>query len=152
MASEKQSKEVDILRPGSLLQEFGRPWDLLSRYFESTFPERMRSGAMTAPAVDVSEDEARYLVTAELPGVKKEDVCIEVEENVLSIRGEKRSEREETKDRTHFVERSYGAFHRSFTLPSNADLDQIKASVEDGVLSVEIPKKEESKPRTVTVT
>lgn len=104
-----------------------------------------------APVVDVSEDDDHYTVTAELPGVKKDDVTIELHERVLTIHGEKRSEREEKTARRHHVERSFGAFSRSFTLPANADPDQIRARFEEGVLTVEIRKMEEAKPRTVTI-
>jgi HSP20 family protein len=72
-------------------------------------------------------------------------------ENVLSIRGEKKSEREEKKDKTHWLERTYGSFSRSFTLPPSAVSEQLRASFKDGVLSIEIPKKEETKPRQISI-
>ena len=104
-----------------------------------------------APAVDVTERDDRYLVTCELAGAKKEDVTIEAHENVLTIRGEKRSERDEKDEKRHYVERSYGSFSRSFTLPSDAALDHVHATFSDGVLTVEIPKHEASKPRTIAI-
>ncbi len=139
------------------------PWDPFEDFapfsrwpFRSALPERMVKdmwgpGRDFAPAVDVSEDDERYTVTAELPGAKKEDVTVELHEGVLTIRGEKRSEREEKGEHRRHVERTFGSFSRSFSLPSNADGDKIKASFTDGVLAVEIPKSPEAKPRTVDV-
>ena len=103
------------------------------------------------PAIDVSEDDGNYVVTAELPGVKREDVNVELEEDVLTIRGEKRSEREEKKEKRRFVERSYGTFSRSFTLPANADPERVSAAFKDGVLTVTIGKRPEAKPRVVDI-
>jgi HSP20 family protein len=105
-----------------------------------------------APSVDVSEDDAHFIVTAELPGIKREDVNVELEDDVLTIRGEKRrSEREEKKEKRRFVERSYGTFSRSFTLPANADPERIGAGFKDGVLTVTIGKRPETKPRVVDI-
>lgn len=104
-----------------------------------------------APAVDVTENGDSYTVTAELPGLKKEDVTVELHEGTLTIRGEKRSEKEEKGERRRYVERSFGTFSRSFTLPSNADAEHIKAKFEDGVLSLRIRKLAEAKPRTVDI-
>jgi HSP20 family protein len=108
-------------------------------------------GALLSPAVDLSENEDSFVITAELPGVRKEDVSVEIHEDVLTIRGEKKSEREEKKDRSHWVERSYGSFARSFTLPPTATTEQMKATFVDGVLKVEIPKKEATKPRQIAI-
>lgn len=103
------------------------------------------------PALDVHETEAEYAVTVELPGARAEDVTVEFQDGVLTIRGEKKSEREEKKEHSRYVERRYGSFSRSFTLPSNADPDQIHASFRDGVLTVSIAKREQEKPRTISV-
>jgi HSP20 family protein len=111
---------------------------------------RTASGRV-GPSVDISEDDANFIVTAELPGAKREDVTIELEDDVLTIRGEKRSEREEKKEKRRFVERSYGTFSRSFTLPANADPERISAAFKDGVLTVNIGKRPEAKPRVVDI-
>ncbi|MEN8184854.1 MAG: Hsp20/alpha crystallin family protein [Myxococcota bacterium] len=108
-------------------------------------------GGRFAPAIDVSENDKQYTVSAELPGTKKEDVTVELHEGTLTIRGEKRSEQEEKKEHSRHVERSFGTFSRSFTLPANADGERIKARFKDGVLTLEIPKTEEAKPRTVDI-
>jgi HSP20 family protein len=101
--------------------------------------------------VDIVESNEGYVITVEIPGTKKEDVTVECHENVLTIKGEKKSEREEKDEHRHYVERSYGSFSRAFTLPSDASGDQVKASFRNGVLSVEIPKAEERKPKVVDI-
>ena len=104
-----------------------------------------------APAIDVAEADDHYTITAELPGVKKGDVTVEVHEGVLTIRGEKRSEREEKGEHGRHFERTFGSFSRSFTLPGQADADHVDARFEDGVLTVEVRKTEAAKPRTVAI-
>jgi HSP20 family protein len=108
-------------------------------------------GRRFAPAVDVTEDDDEYTVTAELPGIDKKDVTIELHEGMLTIRGEKRSEREEESEQRRHVERCFGTFSRSFSLPPDADGEHVKANFENGVLRVKIPKTEEAKPRTVDI-
>lgn len=103
------------------------------------------------PSVDVAENDDAYLITAELPGAKPEDVTVELHEGVLTIRGEKRNERSGEKEQTRWVERSYGSFSRSFTLPSNAHGDKVDAQFENGVLTITVPKREEAKPRTIAI-
>ncbi|MGQ0537522.1 MAG: Hsp20/alpha crystallin family protein, partial [Gemmatimonadaceae bacterium] len=102
-----------------------------------------------SPAVDVVETEKSIKLTAELPGLAKDNVNVSVDSGVLAIRGEKKSERkEDDKDeRYHLWERSYGAFERAFTLPTTVDPDKITADFKDGVLVVDIPKSTEAKPR-----
>ncbi len=104
-----------------------------------------------APAVDVSETEDRYTLTAELPGTKREDVRIEIHEGTLTLRGEKRSTREQKSEHRRHVERSFGAFSRSFSLPPSADTEHIDARFEDGVLTIEIPKLRGAAPRSVEI-
>jgi len=103
------------------------------------------------PAMDVAESDDRYTITVELPGVKKDDVTVEMAEGRLSIRGEKKSEREEKKEHRRYSERSFGVFERSFYLPADADGDRIAARFDDGVLTLEIPKREEAKPQTIAI-
>ncbi len=103
------------------------------------------------PAVDIAEQENEYLVKMELPGVNKEDVKISLESNILTIRGEKKQEKEEKDKSLHRVERSYGSFQRSFTLPTTVKSDKIDAVYKDGVLSVTLPKMEEAKPKQIEV-
>jgi HSP20 family molecular chaperone IbpA len=106
---------------------------------------------LPVPAIDITESDKAYVVTAELAGCKPEDVAVEVHEGVLSIRGEKKSERSEKTEQSRWTERSYGSFHRSFRLAPDAAPDRIDASFNDGVLTIEIAKTEENKPRVVRV-
>jgi len=103
------------------------------------------------PAVDVAEQENEFLVKVELPGVNKDDVKITLQNNVLTVKGEKKQEKEAKGVDYHRVERSYGSFCRSFTLPSTVKADRIDASYKDGILSVTLPKAEEAKPKQIEV-
>jgi len=95
--------------------------------------------------------EKHYTVTVEFPGGKKDGVQVEVREGVLTIRGQKKSEREERKEHRRWIERTYGSFMRSFTLPENANAEHVDASFKDGVITLAIPKTEAVKPRSVTI-
>ena len=117
----------------------------------SSISKRDGSGGVWAPSVDVHEDQNSFYIEAELPGVKKEDIQLEIENNVLTIKGERRFEKKEEQDSYHFVERSYGSFFRSFSLPKNVDPDNIGAEYRDGMLLLTLPKREEVKPRTVSI-
>jgi HSP20 family protein len=104
-----------------------------------------------APLVDVVEDEKEYSVKAELPEVKKEDVKITVQDDVLTMSGERTQEKEEKGKKFHRIERAYGSFSRSFTLPEDADASKISADFKNGVLTVHLPKSERAKPKSVEV-
>jgi len=104
-----------------------------------------------APTVDISETEQEYLIKAELPEVKKEDVKVTVEDGVLTIQGERRQEKEDKGRKYHRVERSYGGFARSFTLPESVDEGAVKAEYKDGVLSLHLPKTEKVRPKAIEV-
>lgn len=103
------------------------------------------------PTVDISETESEYLIKAELPEVRKEDVTVTVENGVLTLQGERRQEKEEKGRRFHRVERSYGSFVRSFTLPESVDEGGVKAEYKDGVLALHLPKSEKVKPKAIDV-
>jgi HSP20 family protein len=104
-----------------------------------------------SPLVDITEDEKEYLVKAELPEMKKEEIKINVQDDVLSISGERRYEKEEKGKKYHRVERAYGSFMRSFTLPEDADGSKVSAEYKDGVLNVRLPKSEKAKPKAIEV-
>lgn len=104
-----------------------------------------------APSVDIVEDDKEWLVKADLPEVKKEDVRVTVEDGVLTITGERKFEKEEKDKKYHRIERSYGNFLRSFALPDAADGSKVNAEFKDGVLKVHLPKSEKTKPKTVEV-
>jgi len=104
-----------------------------------------------SPIVDVKETEEALHFMVELPGLKKEDVEITLENNVLSIAGERKFEKEAKGETYHRLERTYGAFSRSFTLPTNVRTDKVEAAFNDGVLNIHLPKMEESKPRKISI-
>lgn len=128
--------------------------DEMDRLFDDFFgmtPARTERGAVWSPAVNVREDEDNFYIEAELPGISREDIELEVEQNSLRIKGERKFEKQEEGENYHFVERSYGSFYRSFTLPGNVDADGIGAEYKDGVLHVTVPKQEEVKPKKVEI-
>jgi HSP20 family protein len=104
-----------------------------------------------APAVDISERKDAYLVTVELPGLKPEDLEITMEDGLLTIQGERQFTAESSEQQFHRVERRYGTFRRSITLPAHVLAEQIQASFEDGVLQILVPKAEEAKPKRIQV-
>lgn len=113
----------------------------MNRIFEDFFAPGARfSEYPVVPVIDIKEDESMLTVTAELPGVAKEDVQIMIHDNVLTLKGEKRSEKREDKDSWHSVERSYGSFARRVLLPCDADGDRAEASMDKGVLTLKLPK------------
>jgi HSP20 family protein len=103
------------------------------------------------PAVDIKETEEAYVIHAELAGLKKDDITITLENNVLRLSGERRFEKKESKDNFHRIERAYGSFSRAFTLGSGVAPDKVKAEFEDGVLTLTVPKAEETKPRKISI-
>lgn len=123
--------------------------DRLFKSFFSQAPEE-REG-FWAPIVDIEEDNENIMVHAELPGMKKDDIRVSVHGNTLSISGERKHE-VETKDKTlHRIERSYGKFVRTISLPTDVKADRIKATYKDGVLTVSLPKPESAKPKQIDV-
>jgi HSP20 family protein len=140
-------------RPADAFQNIRRLNSLLDDAING-FPFGGESGALTAawtPAVDVFEDKEAVKIVAELPGVKPEDVKISLENQTLSVRGEKRQVAEESTERVHRYERSYGAFERTFALPGTVDADRISASFADGLLTVTLPKVERARPRQIEI-
>ena len=139
---------------GSALAEFDPFRDLfrpsrLSRLMQDPWLEQ-GGHARWAPAMDVAESKDAYTVTLEVPGAEKDDVTVECHDGVLIVKGEKKNEREEEDEHRHYVERSYGSFSRSVRLPVDAS-EEIHARYKEGVLTIEIQKQEERKPRVVTI-
>jgi HSP20 family protein len=132
----------------SLPDEIGRLFWGLSR-FEPEFDVEAPIG--WAPAVDVAEDQEAMHVRAELPGLKKDQVKINIREGVLTLSGERKFEDEKKRDNYYRIERSYGSFARSFTLPTTVDVEKIQATMRDGVLELTIPKKPEAKAKEIKV-
>jgi HSP20 family protein len=104
-----------------------------------------------SPLVDISEDDKEYLIKAEVPEMKKEEIKINVHDDVLAISGERKYEKEEKGKKYHRVERAYGSFVRSFALPEDADGSKVSAEYKDGVLKVHLPKSEKAKPKAIEV-
>ncbi len=103
------------------------------------------------PACDIEETDSHYLVSFDVPGISKDNLKIEVVDNMLTVSGEKRTEQEQKKAAQHLIERSYGQFKRSFTLPAHVDADKVEANYQDGVLTVSIAKAESAKPRQIKI-
>ena len=127
----------------------------INRMFDSAFRFDTRNEDSVfhawTPAVDFAERDDQFVVKAELPGVNKDDVKITLENNILTIHGEKKQEKEIKKENYHHVERSYGSFERSFTLPTSVKSDKIDAVYKDGVLQIALPKSEDAKPKQIEV-
>lgn len=120
--------------------------------FLAATPDRVEGGTFPwSPLVDISETRDDIIVNAEVPGMKKDDIKIIIQDNVLTLKGEKQKEKEEKDKSYHRVERSYGSFERSFSLPVSIQVDKIKANYKEGVLTIHLPKAEEAKPKEVTV-
>ena len=113
--------------------------------------EETMTVAEWSPLVDISEDDKEYCIRAELPGVKKEEVKITLENGVLSISGERKYEKEEKNRKFHRIERAYGNFVRSFSIPDDADASKVAAEFKDGVLNVRLAKDEKARPKTIEV-
>lgn len=133
--------------PSRALTTFPKLFDNLFRgdRFEDLFP------SLWMPALDVAETDDEYVVKVELPGVNRDDVQITVREDTLTVRGEKKQENETKKSDFHRVERSYGSFQRSFTLPTTVKTDKIDATYKEGILTITLPKAEEAKPKSIDV-
>ena len=130
--------------------------DVFDRYSRAIgWPRRGTQEVMAtgdwAPRVDIAETDNEFTIKAEIPEVNKEDVKVTVDSGVLTIRGERKQEKEEKDKKFHRVERYYGSFTRSFTLPDNVDESKIEASFKDGMLNLQIPKTEAAKPKAIEV-
>lgn len=140
----------DPFRELSLMQ------DRMNRMFGDVYGRRLDDDVMSrgdwVPAVDIYEnDKHEIVIRAEMPGMKREDIELRVENNTLTLRGERKREAEVRDEQYHRVERAYGAFVRSFSLPSTVDAGHVSAEYKDGVLSVTLPLREEAKPRQIPV-
>ena len=127
----------------------------MNNIFEEAFISRGEEKDMVAstwtPSVDIYENENELVLSAEAPGIEDKDIEIKIENNTLSIQGERKIEKETKEENYHRIERSYGSFYRSFTLPPNVNQDNIKAEYDNGVLRISMPKKPELKPKKVKV-
>jgi HSP20 family protein len=127
----------------------------MNRLFEDAVTGRGEDKDITssswAPAVDIFENENELVLTAEIPGIDEKDVEIKIEDNTLTLKGERKFEKETKEENYHRIERSYGSFYRAFTLPQSVDAEKVQAEHENGVLKITMPKRQELKPRTVRI-
>lgn len=126
-------------------------FDMMEDFWRKPFSSLSMFGGEEFPAMDVREDDNEIKVTAELPGMTAEDIDISISGGRLLIKGEKKFEDEEKKDNYHRIERSYGSFQRSVSLPTNVDEENVKASYRDGVLTLTMPKNEKDQTRKIAI-
>ncbi|MGI9101286.1 MAG: Hsp20/alpha crystallin family protein [Terriglobales bacterium] len=136
-------------------QELNLITDRMNRLFQDTYgPSRGDESMTTAsfvPPVDIYEDEHNITLKLEVPGIEQKDIDVRMENNTLTVRGERKFEKEEKEENFHRVERRYGSFYRAFTLPNTVDADNINAEYENGVLTIKLAKKAEAKPKQIKV-
>jgi HSP20 family protein len=136
-------------------REFSTLQDRMNRLFRESYGPEGRDESLTtsqfAPPVDVYEDEHNVVLKVEVPGIDEKDIDVRVENNVLTVHGERKVEKEEKEENFRRVERQYGSFTRTFTLPSTVDADRIQADYDKGILKIVLPKKAEAKPKQIKV-
>ena len=139
-----------LVRWDPLRELAGMEVDRLNRMFSDFYNDSVGHG--WAPAVDIYESDDRSLVLkADLPDVKREDISVTLENHVLTLRAERRFESTVARDRFHRLERQYGSFSRSFTLPATVDAAAVQASYKDGVLTIRLPQREDAKPKQISI-
>jgi HSP20 family protein len=125
--------------------------DVLYRFFDDEFLSKLSAERAWPVALDVIEEKEQYILKADLPGINKEDIKVSVENGLLTIEGERKSEIEQKDKQVHRIERSYGRFTRSLNLGAHVDTAKIKANYKDGVLELIVPKSEETKPKSIDI-
>ncbi|HLQ76085.1 MAG TPA: Hsp20/alpha crystallin family protein [Terriglobia bacterium] len=140
----------DPFRDLNILQErMNRVFeDVAGRGWKTDEPSATTSWS---PAVDIYETDNEITVQAELPGVDRKDIALQLENNVLTLKGERRFEKETNQENYHRIERSYGGFSRAFTIPTSVDDDKIRADYKDGILKIALPKKEQVKAKQIKI-
>lgn len=137
------------------LRELGLMQDRMNRMFEDAErgwrSDEPSSTTTWSPAVDIYETENEIIVHAELPGVERKDIGLSLEKNVLTLKGERRFEKEMKQENYHRIERAYGGFSRSFSIPAIVDEEKIRAEYNDGILKISLPKKEQVKAKQIQI-
>ena len=133
---------------GMLQDRMNRLFDDAGRGWRSDEPAATTSWS---PSVDIFETEGEIVVKSELPGIDRKDITLHLENNVLTLRGERKFEKETKEENYHRIERSYGNFSRSFSIPTTVDEEKIRADYKDGVLKIILPKKEQAKPKQIKI-
>jgi HSP20 family protein len=146
---------MTVLTRWEPFREFSTLQDRMNRLFRESFNDPGRDESLTtssfAPAVDVYEDEHKVSLKIEVPGIEEKDIDVRVENNTLTVQGERKIEKEEKEENYRRVERQYGSFTRTFTLPSTVDTENVQATYDKGVLKITLPKKAEAKPKQIKV-
>jgi HSP20 family protein len=148
----KMAREVALGRPFRELERMRREMDhLWDSFFEERPTRKIEQLGEWGPSLDLSETKNDLIVKAEVPGMDPKDIAISLSNDVLTIRGEKKQEKEEKEENYHFIERSYGSFSRSIRLPREVQGDKINAFYKNGVLRVTLPKSEEAKKKEIKI-
>ncbi len=146
---------MPVIRWNDPFRELATLQERLNRAFDSTLAPRGREEDLFtgtwAPPVDIYETKDKTVLKAELPGFDESQIALRFEDGILSLEGERRFEKNGGDENYHRVERSYGKFVRSFTIPANVDHEKIAASMQNGILTVELPKREETKPKAIRI-
>jgi len=146
---------MTVLTRWEPFREFATLQDRMNRLFRESFNDAGRDENLTtssfAPAVDVYEDEHKVTLKIEVPGIEEKDIDVRVENNTLAVHGERKIEKEEKEENYRRVERQYGSFTRTFTLPQTVDSENVSANYDKGVLKISLPKKAEAKPKQIKV-
>ena len=146
---------MTVLTRWEPFRELSTLQDRINRAFRESYTGANHDESLTtssfAPAVDVYEDEHKVTLKIEVPGIDEKDIDVQVENNVLTVHGERKIEKEEKEENYRRVERQYGSFTRTFTLPPTVDAEQVSADYDKGVLKVTLPKKAEAKPKQIKV-
>ena len=146
---------MTVLTRWEPFREFSTLQDRMNRLFRESYNDAGRDESLTtssfAPAVDVYEDEHKVTLKIEVPGIEEKDIDVRVENNTLTVTGERKIEKEEKEENYRRVERQYGNFTRTFTLPQTVDTENVSASYDKGVLKINLPKKAEAKPKQIKV-
>jgi HSP20 family protein len=145
---------MTVLTRWDPFREFNTLQDRMNRLYRDSFGEGREEALTTstfAPPVDVYEDEHNVTLKIEVPGIDEKDVDVRIENNVLTVHGERKFEKEEKEENYRRVERQYGSFTRSFTLPNTVDAEKVSANYEKGILKITLAKKAEAKPKQIKV-
>src|SRR5438094_7153944 len=146
---------MTVLTRWDPFREFSTMQDRMNRLFRESYspegPEEALTTTSFAPPVDIYEDEHNITLKVEVPGIDEKDIDVRIENNTLTVHGERKMEKEEKEENFRRVERQYGSFTRSFTLPSSVDPGQVSAHYDKGVLKVNLAKKAEAKPKQIKV-
>jgi HSP20 family protein len=146
---------MTVLTRWEPFREFSTLQDRINRVFRDSYSGAAQDDSLAtssfAPAVDVYEDEHKVTLKIEVPGIDEKDIDVRVENNTLTVHGERKIEKEEKEENYRRVERQYGSFTRTFTLPQTVDTDSVSATYDKGVLKISLPKKAEAKPKQIKV-